>query len=34
MLRDLGFEDVQVKEALVMTNNDKDKAIQYLLDNS
>ena len=34
MLRDLGFEDVKVKESLVMTNNDKDKAIQYLLDNS
>jgi uncharacterized UBP type Zn finger protein len=32
-LQEVGFSELQIKEALFMNNNDTEKAIQYLLDN-
>ena len=31
MLKQLGFDDLKIREALVMNNNDGEKALQYLL---
>jgi len=33
-LKEFGFDDVKIKEALVMCNNDHEKSVQYLLENS
>lgn len=33
-LKELGFQDEKIKEALMMNGNDSDKALQYILENS